>query len=262
MNLSLDQHMPPGHKVPTSGGFLGRYPTNPSKDANLRDPLDVRKNTNGPGTKLLLDLDRSKSPSALRRRIGAAQIGASVSEQFGALPFEPSSSTTVKAIQLEKQKMRDSGMNTSDLNMFEHNVTKNLVGGLGGNMLTNRSVEALTKAFMPREEQGCQTKPELIRLDFEDLNEYQHWSKKEIEPALRELRKVVLANRPENLGLFLEEYGRALCKGEEPPECKLPEELVDDYANTPPETIAAGHSLDRAVKQSSLQKTLPVTPTK
>ena len=177
MNLSLDQHLPPGKKVPTSGGFLGRYPTNPSKDANLRDPLDVRKNTNGPGTKLLLDLDRSKSPSALRRRIGAA-----VSEQpptSPLLPFEPSSSTTVKAIQLEKQKMRDSGMNTSNLNMFEHNVTKNLVGGLGGNMLTNRSVEALTKAFMPREEQGCQTKPELIRLDFEDLNKYQHWSKKE-----------------------------------------------------------------------------------
>ena len=65
MRLSLDQHMPPGRKVPTSGGFLGRYPTNPSKDNKLRDPLDVRKNTIGPRTKLLIDLDRAKSPSAL-----------------------------------------------------------------------------------------------------------------------------------------------------------------------------------------------------
>lgn len=260
MNLSLDQHLPPGNKVPTSGGFLGRYPTNPSKDNKLRDPLDVRKNTNGPGTKLLLDLDKAKSPSALRRRIGAAQMGGSLSEQFPAPPFEPSSSTTVKAIQYEKQKMRETGMNTSDLNPFEAAATKNLVGGLGGNMLTNRSVEALTKAFMPREEEGCQTKAELVRIDFEDLNGYQAWSKKEIEPALRDLRKAVLANRPENLGLFLEEYGRALCKGEDPPECRLPEELVDDYANPPPETVAADHSLDRAVKQSSLDKEL--TPNK
>ena len=262
MRLSLDQHMPPGRKVPTSGGFLGRYPTNPSKDNKLRDPLDVRKNTNGPRTKLLIDLDRAKSPSALRRRIGAAQMRNSLNEQFPSPPFEPSSSTTVKAINYEKQRMRETGADMASLTPFEAATAKNLVGGLGGNMLTNRSVEALSKAFMPREEEGCQTKAELIRIDFEDLNEYQTWTKKEIEPALRELRKAVLANRPENLGLYLEEYGRALCNGEDPPECKLPEELENDYANPPPETMAIDHSLDRAVKQSALEKRLSVSATK
>ena len=127
-------------------------------------------------------------------------------------------------------------------------------------MLTNRSVEALTKAFMPREEEGRQTF-ELVRLDFEDLNEYQHWSKKEIEPALRTYAKPCLPIA-QRTSASSSRSTDELCKGEAPPECKLPEELVADYANPPPETMAPDHSLDHAVKQSSLQKTLPVTPSK
>ena len=105
MNLSLDQHMPVGRKIPTSGGFLGRYPTNPSKDNKLRNPLDTSRSTNGPGTKLLLDLDNAKkstSSSALRRRIGADTMG-SINGQFPGVPFEPSTSSTVRPSPPSKQ---------------------------------------------------------------------------------------------------------------------------------------------------------------
>ena len=246
MNLSLEQHLPPAAKVPgKAGGFLSSYATNPTKDKNIRDPLDVRHNVNGPGTKLLLDLDRAnaKTPSALRRRLALQEGPHSPEEYYTMSKFEPSSSQTLQSIRKEKGKM-------------QHTKSTGLVGGLGGNLLTSRSVEALGKAFLPREEDGCQTQVDLIRQDFEDLQAYQNWSKKEIDPLLRDLRKAVLTNRPEDLGLYLVEYGYAMCKGIDPPECKLESEL---YANEPPENPQLDHSLDRTVRQSELDQAMNVS---
>lgn len=256
MNLSLEQHLPPARKVPKSGGFLGSYATNPSKDSNIRDPLDVRKNTNGPGTKLLLDLDRAnaKTPSALRRRLLHQQGPNSPDEYFAYSKFEPNESAALKSIREEKSKLQ--GQDGARPNPYEKNASKNLVGGLGGNMLTSRSVEALGKAFLPREEEGCQTQVDLIRQDFEDLQEYQQWTKKEIDPMLRDLRKAILANRPEDLGLYLVEYGYSLCKGNDPPEAKFLNEI---YASEPPETPVLDHSMDRTVRQSDLDTSMQIS---
>lgn len=249
MNLSLEQHLPPAAKVPgKAGGFLSNYATNPSKDNKLRDPLDVRRNTNGPGTKLLLDLDRAnaKTPSALRRRLALQGGPHSPEDYYMMSKFEPSNSQALQSIREEKSKIQ------SKLNPFEKGTTKNLVGGLGGNLLTSRSVEALGKAFLPREEESMQTQVDLIRQEFEDLQAYQTWTKKEIDPMLRDLRKAVLANRPEDVGLYLVEYGYAMCKGLDPPETKLPDEL---FASVPPENPRPDHSLDRTVRQADLEET-------
>ena len=62
--------------------------------------------------------------------------------------FEPDSSQALQSIRDEKSKMK------SNLNPFEKGTTKKLVGGLGGNLLT-WSVEALEKAFLPRERRVC-----------------------------------------------------------------------------------------------------------
>ena len=160
--------------------------------------------------------------------------------------FEPSNSQALQSIREEKSKIQ------SKLNPFEKGTTKNLVGGLGGNLLTSRSVEALGKAFLPREEESMQTQVDLIRQEFEDLQAYQTWTKKEIDPMLRDLRKAVLANRPEDVGLYLVEYGYAMCKGLDPPETKLPDEL---FASVPPENPRPDHSLDRTVRQADLEET-------
>ena len=109
MNNSLEQHLPPGAKVPgKAGGFLSNYATNPSKDNKLRDPLDVRRNTNGPRTKLLLDLDRAntKTPSALRRRLALQAGPQSPDEYYTMSKFEPDSSQALQSIRDEKSKMK------------------------------------------------------------------------------------------------------------------------------------------------------------
>jgi len=121
-----------------------------------------------------------------------------------------------------------------------------LVGGLAGSLLTNRSIEALAKVVSRRDDAECQCTQELLKMDFENIQDYQNWSKNDVDPLLRDLRKCLLSNRPGDLGLYVEAYGRALCEGREAPVCLLPEEM---WANPPPEAVNEAVSMNQSVKR-------------
>jgi hypothetical protein len=238
MNLSLDQHLPPSNVPKTSGGFLSRYPTNPSKLKSLREPVDVSKTRNGASNKLVVDLERAKSPTALERRI-ALDKAMTTESPFTIPAFDPSQSQSVAKVKKTNP----------------HNKQKNsLIGGLGNQLLTNRSLDALAKVVTKRETQETQTEPMLVQIDFPDISGYQKWSKESIDPLMRDLRKALLTNRPEEIGMFLEAYGKAMCEGKELPVCKLPSEI---WVNEPPETAAEGTTINQSVK--SIGKTAQVT---
>ena len=241
MNLSLTQHLPPSAVPKTSGGFLSRYATNPSKLKSLREPVDVSATRNGSSTKLVVDLERAKSPTALERRV-ALDRAMSADSPFPYPAFNPAQSQAVS-------KVNSKGSNNKNINTT--GTQKNaLVGGLGNQLLLNRSLEAFAKVVTRREDFSCQTEPALLKIDFPDISGYQKWSKAEVDPLLRDIRKAILSNRPEDIGLFLEAYGKAMCEGKEPPQCKLPEEL---WANPPPESVSADRSLNQAVKDTDQQ---------
>jgi len=231
MNISLKQQLPPSQIPRTSGGFLSRYPTNPSKLRSLREPLDVSKTKNGPSTKLVVDVERVRSPTALERRV-VLENAMKAESPFPYPAFNPSESQAVSKFSKPDKKL---------------GAQKNtLIGGLAGSLLTNRSIEALAKVVSRRDDAECQCKQDLLKMEFENIQDYQKWSKNEVDPLLRELRKCLLSNRPEDLGLYLEAYGRAICEGREPPVCLQPEEI---WANPPPETTSEAVSMNQSVKR-------------
>ena len=178
MNLSLTQHLPPSSVPKTSGGFLSRYPTNPSKLKSLREPVDVSATRNGSSTKLVVDLERAKSPTALERRV-ALDRAMSAESPFPHPAFNPAQSESVSKLHSNKRAK-------------ETGAQKNaLVGGLGNQLLLNRSLEALAKVVTRREETSTQSEPVLLKIDFPDIAGYQKWSKAEVDPLLRDLRKAV-----------------------------------------------------------------------
>lgn len=232
MNLSLKQQLAPSHNPSTSGGFLSRYPTNPSKLRSLREPLDVSNTKNGPSTKLVVDVERVRSPTALERRVALENTMKEGGSLFPYPAFNPGESQAVSKFGQSDKRL---------------GAQKNaLVGGLAGSLLTNRSVEALKKVVTRRDDAECQSQQDLLKLEFENIQDYQKWSKNDVDPLLRELRKSLLSNRPEDMGLYLEAYGRAMCQGKEPPACLLPEEI---WANPPPETVNAESSMNQSVKR-------------
>lgn len=236
MNLSLDQSLPPSSVPKTSGGFLSRYPTNPSKLKTLREPVDVRKTVNGASTKLVVDLERAKSPTALERRI-ALDKAMNAESPYPYPAFNPEQSQTVR--------------NTKSLTKAPGLQKNSLVGGLGNQLLTNRSLEALAKVVTKRDSQETQTDPELLKIDFPDISSYQKWSKEVVDPLMRDLRKGILSNRPEEVGMYLEAVGKAMCEKKEWPECKLAEEM---WVNTPPETVVEGVEINHSVKTHNITK--------
>jgi hypothetical protein len=240
MNLSLDQGLPPSNLPRTSGGFLGRYATNPSKLKSLREgpPLDISQTKNGASTKLVVDLERARSPTALERRVVLDKAMAAESP-YPYPAFNPSQSQTVSAF---KGQLQGNGNGKKTQSYTQKN---SLVGGLGGSLLSGRSLEALAKVVSKRDHIETQTEPLLLKQDFPDISSYQKWSKNNVDPLLRDLRKNLLSQRPEDLGLYLEAYGKALCEGKDLPDCKLPEEI---WANPPPESTTEGISLNQSVK--------------
>lgn len=233
MNLSLDQGLPPSSVPKTTGGFLGRYPTNPSKLKSLREgpSVDISQTKNGASTKLVVDLERAKSPTSLERRMALDK--AMMAESPYPYPaFNPAQSQTVNSFKSKGSQAQGPQKNA-------------LVGGLGASLLTNRSLEALKIVASKRDTVETQTDPVLLKLDFPDIGSYQKWSKNDVDPVMRELRKAVLSQRPEDLGLYLEAYGKALCEGREPPVCRLPEEI---WVNPPPESTTEGISINQSVK--------------
>tara|TARA_B110000090_G_C13292453_1_gene412583 strand:+ start:181 stop:738 length:558 start_codon:yes stop_codon:yes gene_type:complete len=159
-----------------------------------------------------------------------------LSQHFPYPPYDPSQSAQLDGF---NSQIKDRGTSTVGFSPMQKpkpviKRATSLVGGLGGQMLLSRSVDALAKAAQKREQAGTQTEPELERLDFEDLQTYSTWTKKEMDPFFRDLRKHVLANRPVDVGVFLEAYGRAMQKGEPLPETRLPNQT--EYDNDPATT--------------------------
>lgn len=231
MNLSLKQQLPPAHTPTTSGGFLSRYPTNPSKLKNLREPLSISNTKNGPSTTLVVSMERVRSPTAMERRI-ALENSMKAESSYPYPAFNPSESQTVKK-----------SLNSSNKISPQKN---SLVGGISGALLTNRSLEALRRVVVKRDDAECQSEQVLLKMEFDNVQDYQKWTKNDVDILLKDLRKSILANRPEDMGLFLEAYGRSMCQGKEPPVCLLPSEV---WANPPPETINEASSLNQSVKR-------------
>lgn len=230
MNLSLKQQLPPAKMPSTSGGFLSRYPTNPSKLRSLREPLDISTTKNGPSTKLVVDMERARSPTALQRRM-ALEDTMKGDSTFPYPAFNPGESKVV-----------------TNVSKSPHKVGKqknSLIGGLQNALLTNRSLEALKKVATRRDDAECQTAPELYKIEFENIQDYQTWSKSDVDPLLKDLRKAILTHRPVDFGLYLEAYGKALAEGTEPPSCQLFEEM---WANPPPETLNEGITINHSLK--------------
>jgi hypothetical protein len=230
MNLSLKQQLPPSSNPATSGGFLGRYPTNPSKLRSLREPLDISSTKNGPSTKLVIDMERAKSPTALQRRI-TLEDSMKTASPHAYQAFNPAESTVLSNISKSHNKISKQ--------------KNSLIGGLSGALLTNRSLEALKKVVARREDAECQTEVALYKMEFDNIQDYQTWTKSDVDPLLRDLKKAILSNRPVNLGLFIEAYGKALAEGKDLPECQLFEEM---WVNPPPETLNEGISLNHSLK--------------
>ncbi len=136
----------------------------------------------------------------------------------------------------------------SNISKSPHKISKqknSLIGGLSSALLTNRSLEALKKVVARREDAECQTEVALYKMEFDNIQDYQNWTKSDVDPLLRDLKKAVLSNRPVDLGLFLEAYGKALAEGKALPECQVFEEM---WVNPPPETLNEGISLNHSLK--------------
>jgi hypothetical protein len=247
MNLSLHQSLPPSKNPTKAGGFKGSYATNPSR-LNSKDPLDISSTKNGPSTKLLVDLERAQSPTALQRRINMSkEVSQDLASSWPYPAFDPSTSQTLKTVRQTQTSSTIIAGEGDPSPQRRPQGSKILpqIGGLGGQMLQNRSLESLAVAFLPREEQACQTAPELLKIDFEDLNAYKAWTKEEIDPLFKDLRKNLLNERPQDVGVYLEAYGRALQRGDPLPVCVLEEEI---YSNEPPESPTRDSSLNQSLK--------------
>lgn len=209
-NLSLDQHALPGRGVPTtSGGFLSY----PSKIRSLRE-VDVSASTNGPSTKLILDLglQRGQSAGEGRRVREELEEMSDVKAASSSVIFDPTSSQVV-------QHFRNKAVKRSNL------AAPSLIGGSGfSESLTRRNLDSLSYARMKRNEVGTQTAPTFAKLDLTDLAAYQKWNKGTCEPFLKELRMAILSNRPEDIGEFTLAWTLAYVKGEPPPQAWLPGE--------------------------------------
>ena len=211
-NLSLSQHALPGRNVPTtSGGFLGY----PSKIRSLRNPtVDIAKTTNGPNTKLILNLGlpRGQSPGEGRRVRESLEEMSDVRAMASSVIFDPTSSQVVQHFR-NKATIRGQVSSPS------------LIGGSGfADSLNKRNLDSLRYARMKRSDVDVQTAPAFTKLDLSDLSEYQKWNKGKCDPFLKELRQAILSNRPEDIGEFVIAWTLSYVNGSEPPQAWLPGE--------------------------------------
>ena len=201
MDQSLDQQFPPAHRPsPSSSGGFYKYP---AKIRSLRSP---ETSIDTPSTILLLDLNKAA-------RSGRSHTREAL-ESLTFRSFDPATSPAVKHIKKSESKRPP------------------LIGGFS-KMMQNRTVEQLSRNQMNRADEMIQTEPpNLGKLEFDDLTQYQKWTKETIEPFLKDLRKAILANKPEDLTSYIKSYCWAVESGDPPPECVVCEKIDDSIVDS------------------------------